>query len=184
MAGVATLYNTLLPIMEAHERFVNRDEILSKLQPIFLKYKDRYGICLVHRHCELQEGEMMVGEGFVSKPERDVECYPERWLATGEPYEFNRQPPITPPESLFKEFREVVGDLGVLGICYIYDDMQIPGQGIERTVGRTNIMEILESFDGDTITTCWLIGPDNQMTPWYGCSGTPHVNNHDIPPDS
>lgn len=170
MANIVTIYNKLLSVIEADERFVNRDEVLGTLSSVFAKYDKCFGICLVHRHCELQEGEKMVADGLVSKPEKDVECYPERWLPSGEPYEFNRKPSISPPESLFAEFREVVGDLGVLGICYIYEDAQNTGLRVERTVGRTNITEIVEEVNGDQVTTCWLMGPSGTLEPGYSCN--------------
>lgn len=38
----------------------------------------QFGVCLVHRHCDLQEGEMMVATGNFSQPAKDVQCYPEK----------------------------------------------------------------------------------------------------------
>ncbi len=101
------LYNGLSSVEDASYRLGNPKEILEKLTPVFEKYGDKFGVCLVHRHCTLDEGEKMVADGDISQPERDIECYPERWLASGEPYEFTRKPTESPPLELLEKFKEV-----------------------------------------------------------------------------
>ena len=107
MTTVAALYNSLPSVDDADKKFINRDQIFSKIAPLLAAYDNKFGLCLVHRHCSLEDGEIMVATGNVTQPERNVECYPERWLATGEPYEFNRTPRPSPPRELFEEFQKM-----------------------------------------------------------------------------
>jgi hypothetical protein len=164
MASVASSYNTLPSVEEANAKFSNRDEIFSKLGPLLAKYNSQYGVCLVHRHCDLQEGEVMVATGNISKPEKDVQCYPEKWLATGEPYEFSKEPTVPPPEELFKEFQKIVENVGVLGL-YFNRGEDIPVRvPIERTEGRQNITETHPGDDNDPIPD--MIPTSWRSTPW------------------
>ncbi|KAF8164801.1 hypothetical protein B0H34DRAFT_793266 [Crassisporium funariophilum] len=82
-------YNLLPSLGEAVAGFVDRD-ILTKLMPLFAAYQN-FAVCLVHRHCTLEEGEHMVSTGAITQPEREGQMFPSSWLATGEPFEFNRE---------------------------------------------------------------------------------------------
>ncbi|KJA21279.1 hypothetical protein HYPSUDRAFT_42128 [Hypholoma sublateritium FD-334 SS-4] len=150
-------YNALPSIEVADRLFTDRNEMLEKLGPILQQYgKNEFGVCLVHRHCELEEGERMVADGNVSQPEKDAkDAYPLRWLATGEAYEFNRNDTPSPSDELFRSFRSVVGNTAVLGLFYIRDKV-IDGVELERTDGRKNITKIVPSdHPQKTITTAW-----------------------------
>lgn len=152
----ATSYNNLLYVDIASQLFTNRDEMLSKLEPVLKQYgNNRFGVCLVHRHCLLEEGERMVANGNISQPERDGPAYPERWLATGEAYEFSREATTSPSEELLENFRGIVGDINVLGLFYIRDEDK-NGIVLERTEGRRNITNII-AFDTaqNALTTAW-----------------------------
>jgi hypothetical protein len=165
MATLTTLYNSLPSVVEADRKFLCRDQIFSKLSSLLAAYGNKFGVCLVHRHCELEDGEMMVATGNITQPERNVECYPERWLATGEPYEFNRNPTRSPPRELFEEFQKIVDAVDVLGLFYIQDEQRLAGVSVERTEGRKNIVEIVLPVRSHTsisspnaISTGWLPG--------------------------
>jgi len=171
----AELYNSLPSIDEANSKFVNRDHIFSELAPLFAAYGNKFGVCLVHRHCTLEEGELMVATDNVSQPERDVQCYPERWLATGEPYEFTRTPTQSPPQGLLEEFRKIVhGMLDVLGLFYMEDRDHSGGVFVERTEGRKNIVEVVpHGHSSNDISTGWLPGLEKNGIV-YTCSPAGH----------
>ena len=186
----ATSYNNLLYVDTASKLFSNRDEILGQLGPVLKQYgNNKFGVCLVHRHCMLEEGEMMVSSGNVCQPERDGAAYPERWLATGEAYEFNREETTSPSEELLENFRRVVGDSKVLGLFYIRGE-RLDGIMLERTEGRRNITNIIPfSALENALTTAWH--PASLETPMsklphrvslFACSlcvggGTGHIRN-------
>ena len=102
MTTMASLYNSLPSLEEATNKFTNRAHIFSKLASLLSKYEHKFGVCLVHVHCKLEESEIMVASGHVSQPECNVDCYPVCWLASGEPYEFTKEPIVTPPPELFR----------------------------------------------------------------------------------
>ena len=167
----ALLYNTLLSVEEADFMFDNREEILSKLAPLLAKYDNQFGVCLVHRHSDLEDGEMMVTRGDTSEPEKAAECHPERWLVTGVPYEFSSEPTPSPPEGLLKEFQYIVKGLGILGLAYLPKNTQLePGDLYsEHTEGRKNIMKISKAHTVGTITTCWAPNNYKEMLPHMVC---------------
>jgi hypothetical protein len=174
MTDIAARYNRLPPLLEADMKFVNRDELFAKLRPLLAKYENKFGVCLVHRHCKLEPGEMMVATGNVCQPERDVQCYPDHWLGTGEPYEFNRDPTPSLPEGLLKEFQKMVGSVEVLGLFFVRDESE-DCLVLERTEGRKNIVEIIPNSPSTTrtradklITTGWLLG--QRINSAYECT--------------
>jgi len=177
MATVAALYNSLPSINEADNKFVERDRIFSQLAPLLAAYEHKFGVCLVHRHCTLEEGEMMVATENISQPERDVQSYPERWLATGEPYEFTRKPTRSPPPRLLEVFQKIVRGVDVLGLFYIQDEDCLGGLTRERTEGRKNIVEIVPhghlSHASESIETGWLPGPYEKYTMACCCACDP-----------
>jgi hypothetical protein len=154
------LYNALPSLMDADKAFVNSKQVLSALVPLFAPYSGKYGVCLLHRHCTLEDGEIMVATGNVSQPEKlgeqHEQCYPERWLATGEPYEFTYTRTDPPPPSLFVSFEKAIRDMpGVspttLGIFAVQVDDHLDEGGIyvERTEGRKSIVEWEKEFSED-----------------------------------
>jgi len=182
MTNPTTLYNSLPSLKEAEKQFVNRDQIFSKLAPLLAAYGNRFGACIVHRHCTLEEGEMMVATENISQPERNVACYPDRWLATGEPYEYHRKPAPSPPQGLFEEFQKIVDGMQCLGLFFVRDEGE-GGVSLERTEGRKNIVEIVEaSTPRKSITTAWRL--QSGTSHLYECnecieSGGSHVENAD-----
>ncbi|KDR68298.1 hypothetical protein GALMADRAFT_1354777 [Galerina marginata CBS 339.88] len=162
MTSVASLYNSLPSVEEAATKFINRAHIFLKLASLLAEYEHKFGVCLVHAHCKLEEGEIMVSSGNVTQPERDVEGYPECWLASGEPYEFTKKPIASPPPELFSQFREIVDGIDVLGL---YAVSAPPSSGIlrEHTDGRKNITTIVASADPQDIETAWLPGVVNPI---------------------
>ncbi|TFK33433.1 hypothetical protein BDQ12DRAFT_657919 [Crucibulum laeve] len=165
-SNYASLYNKLPTLIDAHNRFTDRDAIFAKLSPVLAKYGQNFGVCLVHAHCEVAEGEIMISDGNISQPQRRVtKCYAERWLASGEPYEYTRTPTQSPPKELLKQFREAVGGLSdILGLFYIAGDNGKSEGKIawERTDGRKNYVEIVDGGQifNNAITTawCWVNG--------------------------
>jgi hypothetical protein len=158
MATVVALYNDLPLVEDADRKFVDRPQIFSKLAPLFAAYDNQFGACLVHAHCKLEDGEMMVASGNVSQPKRNTQCYPERWLGSGEPYEFNSRPTISPPPDLLCKFKSIVDGIDVLGI-YFAGDIQSSGILLEWTEGRTNLTKIVtETIDLPFIETAWIPG--------------------------
>lgn len=161
MSALTAIYNSLPSVEKANARFDDREAMLQKLAPLLAKYDNQFGVCLVHAHCAIEDGEKMIARGNVSEPLRDTPCYPERWLATGEPYEFNSEPTKTPPPELFDAFRAAIGDLGVLGLFYI--GKLADGILLEWTEGRKNITELRkpeELAGGEDIQTAWLPSQD------------------------
>jgi len=131
------LYNSLPSLTIAHAQFANRDDIFAKLAPLLAKHGNKFAVCIIHRHCNLEAGEKMVASGNITQPETDGPAYADRWLVTGEPYEFRRESVPEPPEELFTSFRELVGETSVLGLCYAGDFTEVMS---EKTVGRANIL--------------------------------------------
>ena len=143
--------------------FVDRTQLFSKLAPLLAAYQYQFGVCLVHAHCKLEEGEKMVASGHVSEPQKDVPCYPERWLASGEPYEFTKEPTVAPPAALFTEFKAIVGNNDVLGLYAAGDDPHSEKLQ-EWTEGRKNITRVVTEIDPEDIETGWLPGTADPIT--------------------
>ena len=100
MTSVAMLYNTLPNLGEAEEKLTNQQFDLVALAKLLAKYSYEFGIYLVHSHCKLSEGEIMLAKGNVSQPKQlsEVESYyPENWLGTGEAFEFREDATKAPP---------------------------------------------------------------------------------------
>ncbi|CAE6481629.1 unnamed protein product [Rhizoctonia solani] len=180
--SLATLYNSLPGLEDASNAFKDRDVMFAKLAPLLAAYQLQFGVCLVHAHCALEEGEAMVANGTISRPVRGGPQYPERWLADGTPYEFNQEPTKAPPVELIRDFHAIVGKDTTLGLFYENN----PPDGkvwLEYTRGRENIVELV---DKDTLPnhfeTGWIPGTDGplKMTCSMVCVGTEedHVKVH------
>jgi len=167
MSNHTSLYNSLPSLSEANEKFVDRDQIFSEVAPLLVAYERKFGVCLVHRHCELYEGELMVATGDVTQPEpeRDVQCYPHRWTAAGEPFEFTRDAAQPLPQSLLEEFQKIfyAQDVKVLGLFHVQDERFSRGIPTERTEGRKNILEYGDSGNPDAIIAEWTVGPGKDL---------------------
>ncbi|ESK93099.1 hypothetical protein Moror_8822 [Moniliophthora roreri MCA 2997] len=158
----AALYNTLPTLADADEKFLQREAIFSQLAPLFAQYNNLFGLCLVHAHCELKDDEIMISTGDVSEPTQGVTGHPERWLASGVPYEFSSTPTAIPPPDLVAAFHAVVGTYAdILGLFYAGN--LTPGQiMLEHTEGRKNITEIVDNAGGN-IQTAWMPGTKNPL---------------------
>jgi hypothetical protein len=167
----ASTYNDLPLLKPAKERLDPiRDALLSsqKLKSLLKEYKHQYGVCLIHRHYEINEGEFVVSDGNETKPQPEGcgNFYPERWLPDGTPYEFSRQQGKAPPKDLQKRFREVLRGIaggevnrGPLGLFFVH---AIPHPNCvfaeETDVDRklSTIREVDAGGIGPTITTGWI----------------------------
>lgn len=156
MATIATLYNRLPTLGEAEERFTERAPIFAALASLLAEYGNFWGLCLVHAHCKLAEGEIMLEKGSISQPKMAlelVEYYPERWLSSGEPYEFTTRRTTAPPVGLIKAFNTITSNVGVLGLYYIDPEEIKPDKMIEHTEGRKNILMPYTDADSAHVNT-------------------------------
>ncbi|CAE6442725.1 unnamed protein product [Rhizoctonia solani] len=168
--SLATIYNSLPSVEFASDAFKDRDATFAKLAPLLATYDFQFGVCLVHRHCEIEDGEAMVADGNVSRPVRGGPQYPERWLPDGTPYEFNQEPTKSPPAELVRDFQTIVGKDALLGLYYSGDNHEeapvpVGKTWFERTQGRDNIMELVDSDNlPEHIETGWIPGAPAPVT--------------------
>jgi|ERR1700722_18211814 len=168
MVDYVQMYNNLPSIEEADERFTNREATFAKLAPILAEFNHQFGVCLVHAHCKLEQGEKMIAQGKITQPElnTDLVHYPDRWLPNGQPFEFTTKPTTSPPAKLVNELQKITGPDGVLGLFYKSDDVK----ELEHTEGRKNIMEEVTDLTGtDHLETAWLPNFDG-VTLLAGCT--------------
>ncbi|KAI9817594.1 MAG: hypothetical protein M1826_001580 [Phylliscum demangeonii] len=141
---------------------------MMQLTPLLAAYGGMFGLCLIHAHCSLAEGEVMLADGHVSQPVKRSEisgpCYPDRWLPTGEPYEFTTRATTDPPIELMIAFARLTGAIGVLGLYYIAPDE--PKPVLEWTEGRRNLTRPWRETDRSipTTETAWNPTKDNPVT--------------------
>lgn len=189
------VYNALPSLWDADTRFTDRDTVFAAAAPLLSRYNFEWGLCLIHAHCKLEEGELMLGRGNVSQPEKQDEIvdkiYPERWLANGQPYEFTTRPTKTPPPDLVKNLGQIVGTDGVLGLYHIEKDgaaaegddgingatsVKPDEKLIEVTQGRKNIVQPMsdsEISEGvEQKGTAWDLGKVDPQT--RGCAAVLH----------
>lgn len=170
MATIAKLYNALPTLEDADKLFVDRDRVFAAATSILAQYGNAFGICLVHAHCTVADDEIMLARGNISQPQKisslAEKYYPERWLASGEAYEFTTQPTTPPPPNLLDIFKQLAFPVGVLGLYYI--DNEDKGKMIEHTDGRMNI---LTPFVGTSeapavgyTETAWNLGKGDPVT--------------------
>lgn len=182
MSSIQSLYNGLDTLEVANSKLLkhNPQQLLPTLGPLLKKYDYKYGICLVHRHCELEDGEIMISTGNIAQPERAAEYYPDRWLATGEAYEFSDEPSEAPPQDLLEEFQNYIQGIDVLGLFYV---REVPEDGYvfsESTHGRKNVLETVRVDDPSpklvaSYDSAWVPGHPNRTMSTTGtcctCSG-------------
>ncbi|KAK5629208.1 hypothetical protein RRF57_004923 [Xylaria bambusicola] len=170
MATTAVIYNQLPTLDEADKRFTGRDEVFAKATSLLAEYGFTFGLCLIHAHCTLADNEIMLGRGNVSQPEvvkNLAEYYPERWLPSGEPYEFTTRPTTNPPAALVDALRQITSQVGVLGLYHIDKDEEC-AKMLERTEGRSNILtpytEVDVAHDATQVLTAWDLGSCDPVT--------------------
>jgi hypothetical protein len=175
MASIASLYNKFPSLEDADAKFSNRELFFPMLVKVLSGYEDKFAINLVHGHCKLDEGEKMVTTGTITQPMKDVECYPERWLATGEAYVFNTKPTESPPAALLEKFKAVVDvvghidGIGILALSYLKNHPLGPGEVyMENTEGRADIMTVVPETQSGMIWTCWK-SVRGYLVSLYGC---------------
>lgn len=167
MNSVAKFYNILPTLEEANEKFVNRQEIFNILFELLAQHNNAFDICLVHAHCTLNEGEIMLETDGISQPVLASEApahYPERWLPSGIPYEFTTEPTQAPPPDLITAFCALTQSTGVLGLCY--NSSRYLNPRLEWTEGRRNMTRMLAKEDEKpmTIESQWNLGRGNPVT--------------------
>lgn len=158
------LYNSLPSLLEANEvlhKIVGNVDafMLSTLAPIFKDHQD-FGVCLVHRHHKLNQGERMVSFQRVSKPEctNDLKSFPEKWLSDGTPYEFKSTHTKKLPQSLQEKFHKALKGHGthdgrnlteVLGIFheFHFHSDHDRCESIEEVTAKLNLVSVETNND-------------------------------------
>ncbi|KAI9814486.1 MAG: hypothetical protein M1832_005892 [Thelocarpon impressellum] len=165
MAEVAGIYNTLLTLEEADLAFTKREPIFEAMTALLAKHDGSHGLCLVHSHCKLVEGEMMLATGNISQPVQSsdaVPFYPERWLSSGMPFELTVRPTVEPPTALVAEFKRIVFEVGLQDVLGLYhmDGAKNAAPLIEWTEERENLTRDLTEKDLllNPVQTAWLFG--------------------------
>ncbi|KAM3517017.1 hypothetical protein NHJ13051_009370 [Beauveria bassiana] len=170
-AVVAHLYNTLPTLGHADDQFVNRDSVFEQLAELLAKYDNAFGICLVHSHCKLADGEIMLAKEDISEPVQLAlieQYYPERWLANGTAYEFSTRKTDDPPQDLVDEFYRITHGFGlqnILGFYHIEGSQDAPAV-IEWTEGRKNLTRAMTEEDksAQPVQTAWNFGRGSPIT--------------------
>ena len=167
MEQVWRYYNTLPTLLEAKDRFNNREQVFDSLAGLLSKYNNMYGVCLVHAHCTLSAGEIMLEENDVCQPvwaSDATACQPERWLPSGEPYEFTTRSTQAPPDELVDEFRGLTDEIGVLGLYYAGVE-QTEEIKLEWTEGRKNVVRTIkdEDWELEPVETAWKLGKGDRV---------------------
>jgi len=142
MTTYEDIYNSLPTVFDADKQLsqIDRDAVFSKLAPVLAKYQYQFDICLIHAHCKVEHGERMIEVGNITQPEDAASFgtfYPDKWLSTGEPFEFTSTPTSDPPPELFTELSQITGGINVLGLHFAGTPRK--GRWVERTEGRRNI---------------------------------------------
>jgi len=137
-----------------------------ELSALLAAFDSAWGMCLVHAHCTLAEGELMLARGNVSQPETRETLkepyFPERWLADGRAFEYNTEKTAAPPAELVNQFHAMVtkaGLIGVLGLYFAGNTSPVAEDTIlvEHTEGRANIIESIDAHAANpgNIQTAW-----------------------------
>ncbi|KAG6888388.1 hypothetical protein C0995_008709 [Termitomyces sp. Mi166 len=156
--SLAILYNSLPSIQEANKMFRTEDRpnIFAAVAEVLKRFEPVYALSLIHAHCTIVPGEVMVARGNVCQPEfiDPSDCYPVCWLSDG----------LAPPQELLEEFRERVGHYAsVLGLAYKgphMKDLETTSHlDLEHTLDRANITTPLaQPRDelGDSVEAQWI----------------------------
>jgi hypothetical protein len=176
------IYNSLPFLDTADNNFLPHREILSDAELILLfKKYHRYGVCLVHRHYDIEIGELVVTDGDTTRPlpQENGSYYPERWLPDGTAYEFNTKRGEDQLDEMFlKKFQEILkkyNGLKSLGIFFIHSGPKPGRVMLEETdvVTRLSTTKEVEcgGYPMESIETNWI--PGSSVTPLF-CICTPH----------
>jgi hypothetical protein len=172
-------YNDLLTIKEADEALTDRQQWFKKIAPLLSRQelREKFNLCLVHKHVVLQPGERMVATGLVTQPETisdptPSDIIPSSWTATGTPFEWKRvkapeEVVAPPPAEFFREFSTIVGEGSVIGLSLAQDPVPDGQIWCERTdyERRQHILEVkpAEGLWGDeglpAHQTSWSLEP-------------------------
>ncbi|KAF7343049.1 hypothetical protein MVEN_01735200 [Mycena venus] len=187
------LYN-MLPTIEGAASLCTPAALSAmtpELSALLATFGCEWGMCLVHAHCTLAEGELMLARGNVSQPEMMQNLlepyFPERWLADGRAFEYNAEKTAAPPAELVTQFHAIVTKAGLAGILGLYFAGNTPPVAedrilLEHTEGRANIIESIDVRTADTgnIQTAWRpnlkAGPGMPVT--LACVTTCPSNSH------
>ncbi|KAI1126950.1 hypothetical protein F5Y10DRAFT_278468 [Nemania abortiva] len=168
--ALATIYNRLPTLEVADERFNEREKMFAQLGGLLEQYGNVFGLCLVHAHCTISDDEVMLRRGNVSQPEKLsglTKLYAERWMSSGEPYEFTTRLTTAPPEALLEAFNRLTSHVGVLGLYHI-DKEDNCSKAIEHTEGRKNILmpytNADQAHEATQTLTAWDFGCRNPVT--------------------
>ncbi|KAF2133875.1 hypothetical protein P153DRAFT_419717 [Dothidotthia symphoricarpi CBS 119687] len=137
MDNIWKSYNSLPTLLEAKDRFMNREQVFSNLTRLLSKHGNAFGVCLVHTHCTLVEGEIMLDKDDISQP-----------VGVSETGTYRRTK--TPPETLLNEFRNITQEIGVLGLYHVASE---GAEKLEWTEGRQN----LNLGKGDPVTMACIL---------------------------
>jgi len=184
----AAFYNSLLIVEDAAaalNRVEDRRTIFEELTRLLARYPNgarsgaQFGICLVHRHFELDDGEKMVSHGNITQPQSQPRSPPiglyraSRWTAEGKPFEFTRDETKPLPDDLPPKFQTIVNkyNVEVLGLHHVKDPTLPRGVGIERTdpSTRRHIVHYGQKVDQlppNIVETDWVLQWQHpEMTP-------------------
>ena len=147
-------YNILPDVLEAEKQFSDKERAFAAAQAVLAKYPEGFGICLIHGHSALGQGEILLANGDVSEPSKiseTLDFYPERWLTSGEPYEFTTRPTKLPTPALLEAFKTAMRGSTSLGLCYpiLEDGEESPKPRIEWTGGKRTLTRLRE--DGEVV---------------------------------
>lgn len=176
LENVYKVYNELPSIQTAYKKFSgNKDATIASLIPLISKYNNKYGVALVHKHVVLEPGEVILSNANdVAEPViAPAVHHPERWLASGEAYEFSsKNVGDAPPPEFFSEFRKIVGDDTPLGVFVV--DKGASGEKTEIIDGRKSILKPgpPASNPEKYVPAAWVPGTDIVYSNCYFiCSG-------------
>ncbi|KAL1413844.1 hypothetical protein Q8F55_001628 [Vanrija albida] len=168
MATLAAYYSALPTVDQAHESLsrVQFDAIKSKVGKLLLPYGDAFGMCLVHHHFDLFEGEVMAeGKDGVCKPHLKSSgetFYPKRYDRNGKAYEFSTLAQEGIPDMLFEAFRAIVPEEAHLGLYSRQGDdedadvVEVTSGGDKERVHR--LVPRAPEHDNEIImTTSWFV---------------------------
>ncbi|TFK33429.1 hypothetical protein BDQ12DRAFT_715824 [Crucibulum laeve] len=185
-------YNAIRLLLSADAYVRQRlEDILSKLRDAkFNKWEKDFGVCLVHRHFELKENEVVLERGLVSQPAPNSSTrYAERWVKLDDKYmayEFTDMPTSSPPKELWDAFIQIVSDAGMsdaLGLFYLPSQIREGKFGLETSSedDRTNTIEYRDSLldDSSVVRAAWRIGSPSNKTDAGVCTGCT-LNTHHV----
>jgi hypothetical protein len=167
-------YNILPDVLEAEKQFRDQERAFAAAQAVLANYPEGFGICLIHGHGALDHGEILLASGDVSEPTKiseTLDFYPERWLASGKPYEFTTRPTKMPSPALLEGFKTAMRGNTSLGLCYpMLEDGEVsPKPRMEWTEGRRILTRLRK--DGEVvdaqIPTSWTLQGEGLSAAWY-----------------